>query len=261
MPYTCHRCFMERNGLESRSRDSKVGNWVGGIATFFLVSFFLVPFYLPAGTVPELSGRANSLDYANEDSWGNVQLDEHNGIGHNQSEHGTFAWSDLDFYAAFVYAFGDLNCHNKHERSWFINDNQMAVCVRDIGIFLGFAVGGFVFSRRGVNRWTIRDSMLSIFPDEWLTEIYRKNHRTRAVLAMVALAAVPMAIDGFTQMLTSYESTATMRLITGSPFGILVGLYLCAAFSARPKKFDIDASRVILPGGSRFSLTNPPEEE
>ena len=40
MPYTRLSCFMERNGLDSRSRDSKIGNWVGGIATFFLVSFF-----------------------------------------------------------------------------------------------------------------------------------------------------------------------------------------------------------------------------
>ena len=60
---------MLRNGLEQRSREKKVGLWVGGISSFFLISFFLVPFYLPENSVPELSGRANAFDYHSEDSW------------------------------------------------------------------------------------------------------------------------------------------------------------------------------------------------
>ena len=38
---------MNKNGLDNRSREKKVGLWVGGVSTFLLVSFFLVPFYLP----------------------------------------------------------------------------------------------------------------------------------------------------------------------------------------------------------------------
>ncbi len=60
---------MERNGLEGRKREFKVGNWVGGISTFFLISFFLVPAYLPTDSVPDLSGRANMFDYGYEDSF------------------------------------------------------------------------------------------------------------------------------------------------------------------------------------------------
>jgi hypothetical protein len=65
---------MERNGLEGRKREFKVGNWVGGISTFFLISFFLVPAYLPTDSVPDLSGRANMFDYGYEDSWGICRL-------------------------------------------------------------------------------------------------------------------------------------------------------------------------------------------
>ena len=252
---------MERNGLVDRSRERKIGLWIGGVSLFFLVSFFLVPFYLPTDSVPELSGRANTFDYYSEDSWGNVQTSDSGEVGHNQSEYGLFAWSELDPYAAFIYGFGDLNCHNKAERSWEINGNQMPVCVRDVGIFLGLAIGGFIFSRRGLNRWTLRDSFLSLFPDRMMDGIYRKNRRTIVLLAIAAIAVMPMALDGFTQMLTSYESTATMRLITGTPFGIFIGAFLASSLSARPAFFNREPSQVMLPSGSRFSLKVEDEQE
>ncbi|MCH1587861.1 MAG: DUF2085 domain-containing protein, partial [Flavobacteriales bacterium] len=53
-------------------------------------------------------------------------------------------WTSLNPYAGFVYGFGDLNCHQKHERSFEINSNQMPVCTRDVGIFFGLVVGGMV---------------------------------------------------------------------------------------------------------------------
>ena len=250
---------MERNGLVSRTRERKIGLWVGGVSLFFLVSFFLVPFYLPENSVPELSGRANAFDYYSEDSWGNVQSNNQGEVGHNQSEYGLFAWSELDPYAAFIYGFGDLNCHNKADRSWEINGNQMPVCVRDLGIFLGLAIGGFLFSRRGLNRWTLRDSFLSILPDKTLESTYKNNYRTFAVVGIAIVMVLPMAIDGFTQMLTSYESNATMRLLTGTPFGMFIGAFLSSSFASRPEFFDKNPSKVILPSGSRFSLVQESE--
>lgn len=250
---------MERNGLVNRTRERKIGLWVGGVSLFFLVSFFLVPFYLPQNSVPELSGRANAFDYYSEDSWGNVQSDNQGEVGHNQSEYGLFAWSELDPYAAFIYGFGDLNCHNKADRSWEINGNQMPVCVRDLGIFLGLAIGGFLFSRRGLNRWTLRDTFLSILPDKTLESTYQNNYRTFVVVGIAIVMVLPMAIDGFTQMLTSYESNATMRLLTGTPFGMFIGAFLSSSFASRPEFFDKNPSKVILPSGSRFSLVQESE--
>ena len=173
---------MERNGLETRTRDQKVGLWIGGISFFFLASFFLAPAMVEADTIGELSGRANMLDF------------------HKENDQ-NFTWTDLNVYSAAIYAFGDLNCHNKHERSWSINGNQMPVCVRDVGIFAGLALGGFIYSRRGVNRWTIRGTFLSILPDEQLNPIYRKNRRTMLFIAIGAICVIPMALDGFTQLL------------------------------------------------------------
>ena len=63
--------------------------------------------------------------------------------------------------------------------------------------------------------------------------VYKNDKRLLAMFVIAGIAAIPMAVDGFTQMLTDYESTATMRLITGNPFGFLVGVFMAASFSAK----------------------------
>ena len=73
------------------------------------------------------------------------------------------------------------------------------------------------------------------------------------MFVLAGVAAIPMAIDGFTQM-QHLESTATMRMLTGTPFGVLVGTFMAASFSTRPALFNLDPSSVILPSGSSFSM-------
>ena len=251
------RAVMEppyRNGLSERGREKKVGRWVLGIAGFYCISMFLVPFLMPTGTVPELSGRANMMDYASEDSWGNHDHADDGEMGHNQSAHGgTFAWTDLNPYYAFVYAFGDLNCHQKFERSWTINGNQMPVCARDVGIFFGLAFGGWWFSRRGVNRWTIRDSFLSLFSDSLIEPLYMNDRRLTAMFGIGLLFCLPVILDGGIQAVTSYESNNLLRVTTGIPFGFIIGWYFSASISSRPDRFGHDASKVHLPAGARLS--------
>jgi len=251
-----------RNGLGGREREIKVSRWVFGIAGFYCISMFLVPMMMPHGTVPELSGRANMMDYTSEESWGNQDHYEGGEMGHNQSAHGgTFAWSDLNPYYAFVYAFGDLNCHQKHERSWVINGNQMPVCARDVGIFFGLALGGWWFSRRGLNRWTIRDSFLTLLPDSMIAPLYMKDRRLSAMLGMGVLFCLPVVLDGGIQAITAYESINPMRILTGLPFGFIIGWYLCASLSSRPEKFGFDASQVHLPAGARLSAAVNAQDE
>ena len=76
-----------KNGLESRSREQKVGSWVFYISTFFLISFFVAPMLLEPGEIPELNdGRANAFDFATDDglwSSGNANSNE------------SFAWTEL----------------------------------------------------------------------------------------------------------------------------------------------------------------------
>ena len=246
---------MNKNGLKERNRERKVSLWVMRVSGFFLISFFLVPLINDEGAIPKLSGRANAMDYATIDgwgSWGNADYQRGNDIGHDQSQYGYFAWNELDPYSAFIYGFGDLNCHNKYERSWFINGNQMPMCTRDVGIFFGFVVGAALFGRRGLNRWTVRDTFLSIIPDQRLEPIYLTDKRMLAMLAIIGLGLIPIAVDGFTQHLTDYESTNPVRVVTGLLCGLVLGWFIAASASARTKYFEDDPELVVLPANARL---------
>ena len=243
-----------RNGLTSREREQRVGRIVAAAVGAYLLLCFLVPLVLPEGTVPELSGRANALDYASQESWGNLNHGDDAKLGHNQPSRGTFAWSELNPFWGFVYAFGDLNCHQKHERSWEINGNQMPVCTRDIGIFIGLFIGAALFGLRGVNRWTVRDTFLSVFPDEKIETLYLKDRRMVAMLLLIGIGLAPMGIDGFTQLLTGYESTNPVRVVTGLFSGLVIGWWFSAALCARAAFFEEDATRVSLPANARLMM-------
>ena len=251
---------MLKNGLEDRSREKKIGLWVTYISGFIFFSMFLAPLTLEEGTVPKLSGRANALDYMTESgsfSWGNKQTSDNGKIGHNQEEHGFFSWSELNPYAAAIYAFGDLNCHQKSERSWEINGNQMPVCTRDLGIFLGVFLIGIIWTRTGHNRWTIKDSMFSIIPDEKLDKIYERNQRNLLFWGIGCLSVLPILFDGGIQAISNYESGSLRRIITGTLFGMGFMWFFCASLSAKPSKFK-DESQVLLPANARF--VQPSEE-
>ncbi len=244
---------LERNGRGDRLREVKISKIMAGIGGTYLLLCFLSPMALPEGTVPELSGRANALDYSTENSWGNTNGGENDEVGHDQAEHGgIFAWSELNPIFAFTYAFGDLNCHQKHERSWAINGNQMPVCVRDVGIFFGFVIGVALFGSRGLNRWTIRDTFLSVFPDDALESTYANDYRMRNMAIILGLGIIPMAIDGFTQLGTDYESTNPVRLVTGILSGLVIGWFVSASLCARASGFEGGASTVVLPGGTKL---------
>ena len=246
--------FKLKNGRVERNREVRVSSLMSYISGFLLLMFFISPLMLAEGSVPELSGRANAIDYMNEGSWGNSDHVEGSSVGHNQSSHGgSFVWSELNPLFGLVYAFGDINCHQKHDRSWKINENQMPVCTRDVGIFMGFFMGSLFFRLRGYNRWTVRDSFLSVFDDDSIESVYINDGRLRMMILFLALGIFPMAMDGFTQLLTVYESTNIIRVITGFMAGFVIGWFVSSALSSRPELFDSPSS-VILPADSRLTL-------
>ena len=82
----------------------------------WLIVIFAAPLSLPAGSVADLSGRANAIDNSEE-------TDRMNPL------------------ARAVYVLGDINCHQLADRSFAVNENQMPFCARDVGIFIGLAAG------------------------------------------------------------------------------------------------------------------------
>lgn len=134
------------------------------------LSVVLSPLTLSSGSVPGLDGSIGSVD-----NWDELQV--------------------MPPLQRLVYTIGDLNCHQQADRSFFLNDNQLPICARDLGILGGLILGlaAYMFVRRPV-RW-----------------------------AVLLLLLVPMALDGGAQALTSYESSNLIRAMTGCLAGLGLG--------------------------------------
>ena len=66
----------------------------------------------------------------------------------------------------------------------------------------------------------------------------------RAGVIIVVLGLLPIAIDGFTQLWTPYESNNATRILTGIPGGFVGGLLVGAMLvSIRQVGLDIQAMR------------------
>ena len=100
--------------------------------------------------------------------------------------------------AKMVYYLGDVNCHQLSHRSYEYNNNQMPFCARDVGIFVGLAIG-------------------------FIGSLGRKMELT---LPIVILCLLPIGLDGTIQLFTEYESTNPKRVITGLIAGIVTGIAL-----------------------------------
>lgn len=98
----------------------------------------------------------------------------------------------------FVYGF---LCHQIPERSFFLWGHQVAFCQRCTAMYGAPLVGGMLYPL--VRRW--------LKPLPW---------------KLYLVINVPLAIDGFIQLLGLWESTPFRRVLTGSLFG-LSSVWLC----------------------------------
>jgi uncharacterized membrane protein len=122
-------------------------------------------------------------------------------------------FESLSIVPRTIYIIGDLECHQIAERSYFLNGNQMPFCSRDIGLFIGIALGFGIATFFSIQLNPI-----------WL---------------LVGL--VPIGLDGGLQLVTAYESTNPLRLVTGMVGGAALALLLASfvlAFREDAKKAD-----------------------
>ena len=163
--------------MEIRERFSKSAIL---IFVIFCVSFvwvllqFLAPVALPTGSVCDLSGLTVVSD--NEKCYENM----------------SFPWNA-------VYTIGDRMCHQKSERSFFINENQMPFCSRCTAIWAGIPIGLFAIL------------YFRVIPDKKL--IY-----------LIIISLIPIGIDGVGQMMGLWESTNLIRVVTGLLTGFVCGI-------------------------------------
>jgi uncharacterized membrane protein len=178
---------------------------------FWSASLFVAPMILAPGTfaypysqyplVANHLGAANHLDYEP-------------------------IWQTLWLYPRAVYTFGDVQCHQLWYRSFYINGNQMPMCERMVSMYL-FANLGLVAAAFAKPASTASQVMLNAMPG-WIRGRLSRLRPESAAGLMLFLFLLPTAIDGFTQLLTSYESDPIKRVLTGAFAGFIGGLLVGA---------------------------------
>ncbi len=109
--------------------------------------------------------------------------------------------------AKLVYALYRLTCHQLPERSFFVFGHKMALCARCSSLYISF--------------WGV-----GLFYGLWRsTPLGRRCRLSPLRLRFLFLLALPMAIDGTMQLLGFWESTNTLRAITGALAGGGFGLF------------------------------------
>jgi len=145
------------------------------IFAIWLILVLISPYLVEPGKLPDLSGRVFFTDNA----------EKIEGIN-------PIAW--------IIYTAGDFNCHQQSDRSYFLNDNQMPFCARDVGIFFGLSGGALI-------------ALIIAFRMRWI---------------WMVMGLVPMGVDGLVQALTGYDSTNSVRFLTGLLAGGAVIMFICA---------------------------------
>jgi len=150
------------------------------IFLLFSILIFSVAWILPHGQVQYLDGTPGIIDHS--------QIIE-----------------TIDAPWNLFYYFGDIWCHQMHDRSIVMNANQLPVCIRCFGIFLGIPIG---------------------FSVSYLVKIPITQTLHRKIFLILLIGGVPIVIDGGFQFLGIWESTSFSRIITGLLGGAAAGLLL-----------------------------------
>lgn len=160
--------------MERREKSSKTILIIFVVFLLWSMLQFLAPLTVPQNSIDDLTGLVGVAD--NDEALSNIPP----------------PWNA-------VYSIGDRLCHQRAERSFFINGNQMPFCSRCTAIWLGFAVG------------------LGLM-------IFLKIELTEKFLLLILLGIIPIGIDGVGQQIGLWESTNIIRVTTGLLTGIVCGV-------------------------------------
>lgn len=163
--------------MEKRQKSSKVSII---IIILFLIFFiwillqFIAPIALPHQSVNELDGTTGFIDNKEKNN-------------------------DMSAPWNSIYSCGDRLCHQKSDRSFFINGNQMPFCARCTAIWLGltFGLAFMIFYRIELNE---------------------------KIIFLILIGITPIGIDGLIQLFGFWESNNILRLLTGLLVGFICGL-------------------------------------
>lgn len=106
-------------------------------------------------------------------------------------------------WAAVIYRAFGIFCHQRPDRSYFIEGHKLAVCSRCTGLYAGFGVTLLLYP-------LIRSLRVAANPPR----------------IFLILAAIPLAVDFSLTFFGIWENTHTSRLLTGALLGTVSVFYV-----------------------------------
>jgi len=170
------------------------------LCALYTIAMFIVPFLSPPDTLRHLDGYGNRVDNADK-------------------------YEDIDPFSRFIYTFADSQCHQKEDRSYILNGNEMPMCSRCTALFF-FANFGFISSMFLRPDNSLSKTFLGMFPKRLARKVTEAGKVPHFMAFVVLAMAAPLALDGTLQLVTPYESTNTIRVLTGLSSGWVGGLVL-----------------------------------
>jgi len=188
------------NSLRDRFLFSRVLLGLFVLSLAYTVSNFAVPYTIPPGAAANLDGAANIVDNGN-------------------------VYNTMWTYPQVIYYIGDAQCHQMAARTLWLNGNQMPMDARMTSIYL-FANFGLLGAILAAPSTSIAQGMVNAIPRRVQDWVRRHVGPTAFAAALVILGLMPVAVDGFWQLLSNgaYESTNLKRYLTGIPAGWVAGL-------------------------------------
>jgi uncharacterized membrane protein len=117
----------------------------------------------------------------------------------------------MDLLGEFVFAVGSVICHQRPERSFFIDGHQLAVCARCTGLYLSGALGLMAWPLLKIaSRWR----PIAIDP--------------RRAARVLVIAAIPTALSLAAGRLGVWDGANLTRALLAIPLGAAAGVIVAA---------------------------------
>jgi uncharacterized membrane protein len=117
----------------------------------------------------------------------------------------------MDLLVAFIFAVGSVICHQRPERSFFLDGHQLPFCARCTGLYLSAAVGliGWV-ALKIAHRWR----PVAFDP--------------RFAIRVIVIAALPTAVSFATGVIGVWDGSNITRALLAIPLGASAGAIVAA---------------------------------
>jgi uncharacterized membrane protein len=117
----------------------------------------------------------------------------------------------MNLFVTFIFAVGGVICHQRPDRSFFLDGHQLPVCARCTGLYLSGAAGlASWLGWKLAGRWR----PFEIDP--------------RAALRVLVLAALPTAVSVATGTVGWWDGTNITRALLAIPLGLTAGVIVAA---------------------------------